>query len=69
MNWDERAEATPDTAGTAVLASDVVCDTDSQVSTSFANAGIAGRVPLALTISAVANAPTDLRAHIEYTIN
>lgn len=69
MNWEERVEATPDTAGVAVLAANVVCDTNSEVSAAFANATIAARVPLALTIASVAGAPTTLRAHIEYTID
>lgn len=69
INFEERAEATPDTAGTAVMASDLVCDTDSAAQTSFTNAGIATRVPLALTISAVSGTPNTLRVHIEYTVD
>ena len=69
MNLDERAEATPDTAGTDVLTSNLVCDTDSQVTTTFSNAGIAARVPVAWTIASVANAPALVRLHVEYTID
>lgn len=69
LNFEERAAATPDTAGTAVLTSNLVCDTDEQASTTFTNAGIASRVPLALTIASVANAPTDVRVYVEYTID
>jgi hypothetical protein len=66
INLDERAEATPDTAGTAVMSTALVCDADSQATTTFANAGIAVRVPLALTISAVSGAVDTLRVHVEY---
>jgi hypothetical protein len=69
INLEERAEATPDTAGTAVLTSNLACDTNSEVSTTFTNAGIAARVPLALTITAVSGTPDTLRVHIEYTID
>jgi hypothetical protein len=69
INLDERAEATPDTTGTAVLTSGLACDTDTEVSTTFTNAGIAARVPVALTISAVSGTPDTLRVHVEYTVD
>ena len=69
INLDERAAATPDTTGTAVLGTPLVCDTNEAEVTSFDNAGIAARVPLALTISAVSGTPDTLRVHIEYTEN
>jgi hypothetical protein len=73
LNMEERAAATPDTAGTDVLSAELVCDTNQQTScasgcdvNTITNSGIAARVPLALTPSAIANAPTDLRVFIEY---
>lgn len=69
INLDERAEATPDTSGTAVLTSGLACDTDSAASTTFSNADIAANVPVSLTISAVSGTPDTLRVHIEYTVN
>jgi hypothetical protein len=69
INLDERAQATPDTSGTAVLTSDLACDTDSATSTTFSNASIAANVPVALTISAVSGTPDTLRVHISYTVN
>jgi hypothetical protein len=69
INLDERAAATPDTAGTAVMSSALVCDTDEASSTSFSNAGIAARAPLALTISAINGTPDTLRVFVEYTAN
>lgn len=68
INLDERAEATPNTAGTAVLTSSLVCDTNGEVTTTFSNASIAQRVPVALTVSAVSGTPRALRVHVEYTI-
>ncbi len=69
INLDERATATPDMSGTAVMGSALDCDTDQAVSTSFSNAGIAARVPLALTISAVSGTPDTLRVYIEYSVD
>jgi hypothetical protein len=76
LNLDERAAATPDTAGTDVLSAALVADTGQQTSCAsgcdvdtITNASIAARVPLALTIASVANAPTDLRCHVEYTVD
>lgn len=67
IQLDERAAATPDTAGTNVLTSSLVCDTNEEVTTSFTNAGIAARVPLALVISAVTGTPDVVRVNISYT--
>ena len=69
INLDERAAATPDTAGTSVLTSDLVCDTNQEVSTTFTNASIAARVPVALLISAVSGTPDTLRVFISYTVD
>jgi len=69
IQFDERAEATPNTGGTDVLTSALVCDATSEATTSFANAGIASRVPMNLDIDAVASAPTKLRIHVEYTVD
>ncbi len=69
INLDERAEATPDTSGTAVLTSGLACDVTSEASTTFSNASIAANVPVALTISAVSGTPDTLRVHISYTVN
>lgn len=69
INAEERAAATPDTAGTAVLTSNLACDTDGASSTTFSNATIAAEVPLALTITAVSGTPDTLRVFIEYTVD
>jgi hypothetical protein len=69
IQLDERAEATPNTAGADVLNAALVCDTTSETTTSFANATIAARVPLNLQITAASGTPTSVRIHLEYTID
>jgi len=69
IDLDERAAATPDTSGTAVLTSTLACDTDQAVTTSFSNAGIAAEVPVALLISAVSGTPNTLRVYVSYQVN
>lgn len=69
MQLDKRVEATPNTAGTNALTSTLVCDTDSQATTSFSSAAVASRIPLNLQITATASTPTIVRIHIEYTID
>lgn len=69
IQFDERARATPNTAGTNVLTSSLVCDTTSEASSTFSNAGIAADVPLNLQITAVASSPTVTRIHLQYTID
>jgi hypothetical protein len=68
INLEERGETTPNTAGTAVLTSNLVCDTNTEITTSFANASIAQRAPVALMMTAVSGTPRALRVHVEYTI-
>ena len=67
LNIEERGETTPNTAGTDVLTSDIVCDSDQQESTTFSNAAIAADVWNAITISASATA-TDVNITIYYTL-
>ena len=69
INFDERAEGTPNTAGTNTLSSALVCDTDSQVTTSFSDSGIAIDVPHNLQITATSGTPTIVRIHVKATIN
>lgn len=69
INLDERAFATPDTAGTAVLTSALACTTTGATSSTFSNAGIAANVPLALLITAVSGTPDTLRVYVTYTVN
>ena len=69
IQFDERAAATPNTAGTDVMNSVLVCDTNSEATTTFANAGIAADVPFSLDIDAVSVADANCRIHVDYTIN
>lgn len=52
FNLEERGETTPNTAGTDVMGSDLVADTDQQETTTFSNANIAKDAWLVPTISA-----------------
>lgn len=67
IQFDERAEATPNTAGTTVMTSSLVCDNDTQATTTFTNAGIAARVPMNMAVSAVSGSPTIARFFVEYS--
>jgi len=69
IQLDERAEGTPNSAGTDVMTSALVCDNNSEATTSFTNAGIAADAPLNLQITATASTPTVVRIHVEYTID
>lgn len=69
IQFDERAEATPNTAGIDVMTTALVCDSDTQATTSFANATIAAEVPMNFDIDAVATSPTVVRVHVKYTID
>lgn len=63
INFDARAEATPNTAGTDTLASPLACDTNSEVTTTFQSATVAANVPYNLQISG-AGTPGVLRIHV-----
>lgn len=69
INLEERVKTTPDTAGTDMLTSDLVCDTDSQETTTFTNAGIAAEALVSLTIVSVASTPGVVRVHLHGTID
>jgi hypothetical protein len=69
IQLDERVEATPNTAGVNSLTSSLVCDSNTEVTTSFADSGIAADVPHNLQITAVATSPTVVRIHVKATIN
>lgn len=64
IEFEERAEATPNTAGTEVMGADLQCSTTGATDTTFDNATIAANVPMSLKITAVANAPTVGRVYV-----
>jgi hypothetical protein len=57
FNIEERASATPNTAGTDLLSSDQVATTSGTSTISFANSSLAGNNHLSLHISAVSGTP------------
>lgn len=74
INVDERAEATPNTAGTNVLSSSLVCDTNSQTScasgcdvNTITNGTIDADDPMGLILAAPSGSPTVVRVHVEAT--
>ena len=69
INFDERAEATPNTAGTALLAASLQCTTATGVTTTFEDTTHAANVPIVLLITATASSPTVVRIHIRAGIN
>lgn len=69
IQLDERAEATPNTAGTDVLSSALVCDDNTEATTSFGNASIAADVPLNLQITATSGTPGVVRIHVDRSVN
>lgn len=66
LQFDERGETTPNTPGTNVMTSALVADTDSQATTSFANAGIVTNAVLNLDIGTVTASPSVVRIHVEF---
>jgi hypothetical protein len=70
IQFDERAEATPNTAGTNVLTGNLTCDTtNGGITTSFTNAGIAANAPLNLQVISSTGNPNAVRIHVQYTID
>ncbi|MEK9811018.1 MAG: hypothetical protein VW362_11265, partial [Candidatus Nanopelagicales bacterium] len=69
IQLDERVLTTPNTAGTDVMSSTLVCDNNNQQTATFANAGIAVSALINMDVDAVASSPTKLRVHIRYTID
>ena len=76
INVDERAEATPNTAGTNALSSDLVCDTNTQTScasgcdvNTITNGPFDADDPIGLILGVASGSPTVVRVHVEGTID
>lgn len=76
INLNKRAENAPNTNGTNVLSSDLVCDNNSQTSCSsgcdvntISSGGITARQLVVLTISAVSGTPNSVVVHVELNDN
>ena len=67
VQLDERAESVPNAAGTDVLSSPLVCDSDTEATTAFDNAEIAATGLVGLDVDAASGTPDALRVHIAYT--
>ena len=65
VQFDERVSTTPNVAGTDVLTTALVCDSDTESSSSFSNDGIALDSWMSLDIDAVASSPTKVRIVVE----
>lgn len=69
IRLDERAETSPNSAGSIVMSSDLVCDSNSQITTSFSDNAIATNAILNMDIITRSGSTPALRIHVEYTIN
>lgn len=69
LQFDKRAEGTPNTAGTNALTGTLQCTTSTAASTSFSSAAVAADAPLNLQISATSGTPNIVRIHVKYQIN
>lgn len=66
FNIEERGETTPNTAGTDVMTSDLVADTDQQETTTFSNATLDKNDWMALVITSITGDPTLFGVTIYY---
>lgn len=69
INFDERGETTPNTAGSNVLSAALACDSDSQTTSTFSDAAIAANAPLNLQVTATSGTPGVVRVHLEFRID
>lgn len=70
INLYQRTEADPETGGTKVMTADLTCTTGAMIATTtFNDATVPARTPLALTITSVSGVSTDLRVFVEFTVD
>ena len=69
IQLDERAEATPNTAGVDAMTAALVCSTTTGTTTSFSDTVHAVDVPINLQITATSGTPTIVRIHVKAQIN
>jgi hypothetical protein len=69
INFEIRSEASPDSPGTPILASALVCNSTGVSTTTFAVAAVSADTPVALVISAVSGAPNKARAFLKSQIS
>jgi hypothetical protein len=69
INFDQRTEAAPNSAGTNVLSSSLSCTTSTGVTTAFTSASVSADAPLNLQIAAVSGTPNVVRIHVKVTMD
>lgn len=69
IQFDERAEGTPNTAGTNMMTSSLVCSTSTATTTSFSDSAEAADVPINLQVTATSGTPGVVRIHVRAGIN
>lgn len=69
INFEIRTRSAPYTAGPAVLATPLVCDSPAAVTTTILNSAIPGDAIVALTISTTTGSPAAVAVHLKYELN
>ena len=69
VNFDLRTEAAPNTPGTQVLSTPLICGPTGAASQTFSAASVAGLTPVALLVTGTNGAPTIVRIYAEYQLN
>lgn len=68
LQLDKRSESTPNTAGTDILSSAIVCDTSTESTTSFSVTSIAAYDVINFDVDGATGSPDSVRLHLEYLI-
>lgn len=66
IQLEERASTTPNTTGTNVMTSALVCDTNVETTTNFSNAGISNNNFVSMIINSLTGTPGLLKLSIKY---
>jgi len=64
INLDLRQESTPNTTGTSVLGSALVCNSNTAITTTIATPAYSANSPIALLISGTSGTPSVVRVHV-----
>jgi hypothetical protein len=68
FNIEERASATPNTAGTDMLTSDLVATVNGDSSTTFSNAGLAADCWITVAITTISGTPGTVQITLSTTV-
>lgn len=69
FNIEERAHGSAETAGTDLMAADLVADDDGVATQTFSNSAIAANSWLTFAASSIASSPTKLWVTVSYTVD